>query len=191
MTANVPNITGLILAGGQGSRMGGVDKGLQPFRGKPMVAHVVERLGPQVATIIINANRSLEEYKAHSNLIVQDSLTGFQGPLAGFYAGMEATQTPLMLTVPCDSPFLPLDLAQRMVTTMLAANALVAIAKTGQPVFCLLHICLKNSLADFLSSGQRKIDIWTAQHPCVEVPFDDVHDAFENINTPDDIQRLS
>lgn len=179
-------VTGLVLAGGQGSRMGGVDKGLQPFRGKPMVAHVIERLAPQVGEILINANRNVEAYQAFGHRVVPDSITGFAGPLAGFERGLDYASNELVATVPCDSPFLPTDLVPRLRTALENAAAQLAVAKTGHqahPVFCLMRRDVHQSLREFLGSGQRKIDKWYAALEVVEVPFDDEAQAFMNINT--------
>ena len=179
-------VTGLVLAGGQGSRMGGVDKGLQPFRGKPMVAHVLERLRPQVDEILINANRNVDTYHALGHRVVQDAITGFAGPLAGFERGLDYASGELVATVPCDSPFLPTDLVARLRAALEAASAQLAVAKTGEqahPVFCLMRRSVHASLRDFLGSGQRKIDRWYAALQIVEVAFDDEAGAFMNINT--------
>jgi len=179
-------ITGLVLAGGQGSRMGGVDKGLQAFRGKPMVAHVIERLAPQVGEILINANRNVEAYAAFGYRVVPDSITGFAGPLAGFERGLDCASGELVATVPCDSPFLPADLVSRLRAALEERPAQLAVAKTGDqphPVFCLMRRAVHQSLREFLGSGQRKIDRWYAALEVVEVAFDDEAQAFMNINT--------
>ena len=179
-------VTGLVLAGGQGSRMGGVDKGLQPFRGKSMVAHVIERLAPQVGEILINANRNVEAYQAFGHRVVPDSISGFAGPLAGFERGLDYASHDLVATVPCDSPFLPADLVSRLKAALEKASAQLAVAKTGDqahPVFCLMQRGVHQSLREFLGSGQRKIDRWYAALKVVEVPFDDEAQAFMNINT--------
>jgi molybdopterin-guanine dinucleotide biosynthesis protein A len=179
-------VTGLVLAGGQGSRMGGVDKGLQAFRGKPMVAHVIERFAPQVDEILINANRNAETYAAFGHRVVQDSIAGFAGPLAGFERGLDYASGGLVATVPCDSPFLPADLVSRLRTALEECSAQLSVAKTGDqphPVFCLMRRTVHQSLREFLGSGQRKIDKWYAALEVVEVSFDDEADAFMNINT--------
>jgi molybdopterin-guanine dinucleotide biosynthesis protein A len=179
-------VTGVVLAGGQGSRMGGVDKGLQAFRGKPMVAHVIERLAPQVDEIIVNANRNAEAYGAFGHRVLPDSLTGFAGPLAGFERGLAHARGELVATVPCDSPLLPADLVARLREGLERAGADLAVAKTGDrshPVFCLMRRSVHASLREFLGSGQRKIDRWYAALRVAEVPFDDEAPAFMNINT--------
>lgn len=181
-----PAITGLILAGGRGTRMGEADKGLQAFRGRLMVAHVIERLSPQVGELLINANRNLDQYAAFGHRVLADEVPGFAGPLAGFERGLTHATHPLVVTAPCDSPFLPLDLVARLHAALTAEQADIAMARTGdqvQPVFCLLKRELVSSLREFLASGQRKIDFWTPLHRTVEVDFADVEDAFRNINT--------
>ena len=185
-------VTGVVLAGGQGSRMGGVDKGLQPFRGKPMVAHVIERLSPQVGEIIINANRNVEAYRELGHRVFPDAITGFAGPLAGFERGLDQAKSELVVTAPCDSPFLPLDLVARLRAALERAGAQVAFAKTGDqphPVFCLMLRSVHASLREFLGSGQRKIDRWYAALGAVEVAFDDQPDAFMNINTRSELEE--
>jgi molybdopterin-guanine dinucleotide biosynthesis protein A len=184
------NVTGIVLAGGKGSRMGGVDKGLQPLRGKPMVEWVLARLAPQVAEIIINANQNLPTYEKYGHRVVSDAIGGFAGPLAGLHAGLNAARHPLVVTVPCDSPFLPTDLVQKL-SASLKSNDL-AVAKTGtqpHPVFALMKREVRESLEAFLASGGRKIDAWYAALKVVEVSFDDEADAFRNINTLDELKR--
>lgn len=178
--------TGLILAGGRGTRMGAVDKGLQVFRGQPMVAHVIERLGPQVDEVLINANRNLERYAEFGHRVLPDQIDGFAGPLAGLHIGMTAASHPLIVTAPCDSPFLPLDLVARLHEGLQRDAADLAVARTfdqPHPVFCLAKTALAPHLHAFLASGQRKIDKWYATLKVVEVRFDDEESAFANINT--------
>jgi len=186
-------VTGLVLAGGQGSRMGGVDKGLAPFRGRPLVAHVIERLAPQVDEILVNANRNPADYARFGHRVIADEIPGFAGPLAGFERGLAHARGDLVATVPCDSPFLPADLVSRLRAALEAAGADLAVAKTGaqpHPVFCLMRRGVHASLAQFLASGQRKIDKWYAALAVVEVAFDDEPDAFANINTRDELAGL-
>jgi molybdopterin-guanine dinucleotide biosynthesis protein A len=181
-------VSGIVLAGGQGRRMGGVDKGLVLLRGKPMAQWVLERLAPQVDEILINANQNLEAYAAFGHRVVPDAIGGFAGPLAGLHAGLTAARHPLVVTVPCDSPFLPLDLVARL-GKALGANDL-AVAKTGDqphPVFSLVRRSVLDHLAAFLSSGGRKIDAWYASLRLIEVPFDDEAEAFRNINTREEL----
>jgi len=187
------SVTGLVLAGGQGSRMGGVDKGLAPFRGLPMVVHVLERLAPQVDEILVNANRNPEAYAAFGHRVIADEIPGFAGPLAGFERGLAHARGELVATVPCDSPFLPPDLVARLRAALESAGADLAVAKTGaqaHPVFCLMRRSVHASLGQFLASGQRKIDKWYAALSVVEVAFDDEAGAFANINTRDELADL-
>jgi molybdopterin-guanine dinucleotide biosynthesis protein A len=183
-------VSGIVLAGGMGRRMGGVDKGLKELRGKPMVQHVLERLAPQVDELVINANQNLERYRAFGYRVVADEIGGFAGPLAGLHAGLEAVKHPLAVTAPCDSPFLPLDLVSRL-RDELKDNDL-AVAKTGtqpHPVFALVRRECRDSLQAFLAGGGRKIDAWYAALKVVEVSFDDEADAFRNINTPEELAK--
>jgi molybdenum cofactor guanylyltransferase len=186
-------ITGVVLAGGQGSRMGGVDKGLQPFRGRPMVAHAIERLRPQVDELLVNANRNPEAYAGFGHPVISDEIEGFAGPLAGFERGLAHAGGRLVVTVPCDSPFLPADLVQRLRAGLEANEADIAVARTGDqahPVFCLMRREVLASLQGFLASGQRKIDRWYAELRVAEVAFDDEADAFLNINTREELASL-
>jgi molybdopterin-guanine dinucleotide biosynthesis protein A len=188
-----PEITGIILAGGQGSRMGGVDKGLQIFRGRPMVAHAVERLAPQVGELLINANRNPEAYGQFGHRVIADEIEGFAGPLAGFERGLAHAAGDLVATVPCDSPFLPADLVARLREALEREGADLAVAKTGEqahPVFTLMRRGVHGSLTRFLASGQRKIDRWYGELKVVEVAFDDEADAFLNINTREELATL-
>lgn len=181
-----PRITGLILAGGQGRRMGGVDKGLQRLRGRPLVAWVLDRLRPQVTEVLINANQNQTEYARFGCRVIGDEIGGFAGPLAGLHAGLKANVHPFLVTVPCDSPFLPTDLVQRLHAALVANHADLAVAKTGDqphPVFSLVRESLAGHLAAFLESGGRKIDAWYSSLEVVEVAFDDQAEAFSNINT--------
>ena len=184
------SVTGIVLAGGKGTRMGGVDKGLQPLRGKPMVEWVLARFAPQVAEIIINANQNVPAYEKYGHRVVSDAIGGFAGPLAGLHAGLNAAKHPLVVTVPCDSPFLPSDLVGRLRASMTDHD--LAVAKTGDqahPVFALMKRDVRGSLEAFLASGGRKIDAWYAALNVVEVPFDDEADAFRNINTLEELKR--
>jgi molybdopterin-guanine dinucleotide biosynthesis protein A len=199
------HITGLILAGGRGSRMGGVDKGLQNFNGLPLALHALMRLGPQVDSVMVNANRNLSAYESFGAAVWPDASADFAGPLSGFLVGLERAETPYLLTVPCDTPRLPLDLAQRLAEALTREQADIAMAAAPeqaangetqirtQPVFCLLKIELSESLVKFTHAGGRKIDTWTAQHKTVIVPFDAPRDdplAFANVNTLNELQAL-
>lgn len=176
--------------------MGGVDKGLQNHQGMPLAMHALLRLGSQVGQIMINANRNLGAYESMGAPVWPDALPDYPGPLAGFLAGLEHCETPYLVTVPCDTPGFPLDLVERLAAALVANDADIAMAATVengqmqvQPVFCLMKASLMESLVQFTQSGQRKIDRWTAQHRCVEVPFDDAQ-AFFNANTLAELQQL-
>ena len=199
-----PAITALILAGGRGTRMGGTDKGLQNFRGLPLALHTLMRLQLQSLApqeVLINANRNLSAYESLGVPVWPDSIDGFAGPLAGFLTGLERCETPWLLTVPCDTPLFPLDLVERLFKALADDNADMAMAAAPeadgtvrpQPVFCLLHIDLLESLVKFTQGGGRKIDAWTGQHRCALVPFDLPEDnamAFSNANTLAELQQL-
>lgn len=177
-------VTGLVLAGGQGRRMGGVDKGLQLLHGRPMIVSVLARLAPQVSEIVINANQNLAVYAGFGHRVVPDAIGGYAGPLAGLHAGLGAASHALVLTVPCDSPFLPLDLCARLQEKIDGKD--LAVARTGDqphPVFALVRTQVRENLQRFLAGGGRKIDAWYASLQVVEVPFDDEAEAFRNINT--------
>lgn len=183
-------VTGVVLAGGQGRRMGGVDKGLKPLRGRPMVAWVLERFAPQVDEVLINANQNLERYAEFGYRVVPDRLGGFAGPLAGLHRALGEAAHPLVATVPCDSPFLPADLVARLRAGLEKDQADLAVARTGtqpHPVFCLCRCRLLPHLERFLQGGGRKIDAWYASLRVAEVAFDDEPDAFSNINTPEEL----
>lgn len=187
-------ITGLVLAGGLGRRMGGIDKGLQAFRGEPMVAQVIRRFAPQVDALIVNANQNIERYAAFGHPVVPDVITGYAGPLAGVHAGLHACRTPLLVTSPCDSPFLPLDLVARLREALEREGADLAVARTGEqshPVFSLVHRHVLPGLTDFLDGGGRKVDLWYSALKVVEVSFDDQPDAFANINTLNELAALA
>ena len=198
---NKQDITGIVLAGGRGSRMGGVDKGLQLFNGMPLVKNALTLLKPQVGTMLVNANRNLDTYKALDVPVLVDDLADFAGPLAGFLVGMAHCTTPYLMTVPCDTPCFPADLVTRLSEALLRENADIAMASspddTGklchQPVFCLIKCELLPSLQTFTDGGGRKIGAWASQHRLVRVPFNLLHDdpkAFYNANTLADLQQL-
>jgi molybdopterin-guanine dinucleotide biosynthesis protein A len=196
MALDTDDITGLVLAGGRGSRMGGVDKGLQNHHGMPLALHALMRLQPQVGPMMINANRNLAAYDSMGVPVWPDPLPDFPGPLGGLLAGLEHCETPYLVTVPCDTPNFPPDLVRRLAAALDEAGAEVAMAATledgelrAQPVFALLHASLLESLVAYLHSGQRKIAGWTRQHHCVEVPFEDSA-AFFNANTLAELQQL-
>jgi molybdopterin-guanine dinucleotide biosynthesis protein A len=183
----------VILAGGRGSRMGGVDKGLKVLRGRPMVAWVLERLAPQADEVLINANQNPAAYAAFGHRVIPDEIAGFAGPLAGLHRGLSEAAHDLVATVPCDSPFLPRDLIARLRAAMENAGADLAVAKTGDqphPVFCLCKKGVLPGLSGFLAAGGRKIDAWYSSLKVVEVQFDDQPDAFSNINTVDELRAF-
>ena len=186
-------VTGVILAGGQGRRMGGVDKGLKVLRGKPMVAWVLERFAPQVDEVLINANQNLERYAALGHRVIPDEIAGYAGPLAGLHRGLTEAAHPFVATVPCDSPFLPRDLVPRLRAALERNEAEIAVAKTGEqphPVFCLCRKRVLPGLTDFLAAGGRKIDAWYAKLKVVEVAFNDNPDGFSNINTGEELSAF-
>jgi len=183
-------VTGLVLAGGQGRRMGSVDKGLVLLDGTPMIAHVLARLSPQVGSVVINANQNTERYAAFGHPVVGDEVAGFAGPLAGLHAGMTRATTPYVVTSPCDSPFLPHDLVARLGEGLERERASLAVAYTFEqphPVFALVDRGVLAHLAEFLQGGGRKIDAWYATLAVAAVRFDDEADAFRNINTREEL----
>jgi molybdopterin-guanine dinucleotide biosynthesis protein A len=196
MSISPAQITGLIVCGGRGTRMGGADKGLQSFMDMPLALHALMRLAPQVGEVMINANRNLAAYESFGVPVWPDPIADYQGPLAGWLAGIERCETPYMAVVPCDSPCFPSDLVQRLTEALVREDADIAMAAThedgrvqAQPVFCLLKTSLLESLLQYLNAGERKIDRWTARHRCVQVVFEDVQ-AFANANTLEELQRL-
>jgi len=196
MNIELADITGLVLAGGRGSRMGGVDKGLQTHLGIPLALHALRRLAPQVGSVIINANRNLESYQGLGCPVWPDEPADFSGPLAGMLAGLNHCTTRYLATVPCDSPNFPLDLVERLLQGLLDGDSDIAVACTledgvlrPQPVFCLMRSSLRTSLAAFIESGQRKTGLWSRQHRSTQVLFDD-GSAFFNANTTADLAQL-
>jgi molybdopterin-guanine dinucleotide biosynthesis protein A len=193
---NTEQITGLILAGGRGTRMGHVDKGLQAFRGTPMALHVLMRLQPQVGELMINANQNIGPYESFGVPVWPDEMQGFEGPLAGMQTGLIHCTTEYMVTAPCDSPFLPTDLGAPQGQGVQAADADLAVAVTGaghtrqaHPVFCLMKASLMQHLTDYLRGGGRKIDAWYASLKTAEVHFDE-EAAFRNINTVAELKQF-
>jgi len=186
-------ITGVILAGGQGRRMGTVDKGLRELRGKAMAAWVIERFAPQVDEVLINANQNLDVYARFGYRVIPDEIGGFAGPLAGLQRGLSEASHPLVATSPCDTPFLPADLVARLHAVLENDAAQLAVARTGDqphPVFCVCRRNVLPHLTAFLQQGGRKIDAWYATLKVVEVAFDDQPDAFSNINTPSELSAF-
>ena len=188
--ASAAPLTGVILAGGRARRMGGQDKGLVEYRGRPLLAHVIERLAPQVDALLINANRNRPQYAAFGYPVIADATGGFLGPLAGILAGLQEAPAGLLLTAPCDSPHVSRELAARLAEPLAEAGTEGAVACCEgrmQPVFAILRTALAGPLAAFLQQGGRKIDAFYAAHAIAEVPFEDER-AFRNINTPEDLQ---
>jgi molybdenum cofactor guanylyltransferase len=190
------DITGIVLAGGRGSRMGGVDKGLQNHLGIPLARHALERLAPQVGKIMINANRNLAEYRSMGFPVWPDELPDYPGPLAGMLAGLEHCDTPYLATVPCDTPNFPLDLVERLAHGISGIDGDMATAYTrddgklfSQPVFSLMKASLRDSLSAFVRSGERKTGLWGRAHRCAQVVFDD-DSAFFNVNTLSELEQL-
>lgn len=187
-------ITGVILAGGRGRRMGGADKGLQELAGRPLVQWVLARLAPQVDQVLISANRNLARYRAFGCPVLPDSIGDSAGPLAGLHAALAHSATPLLISAPCDSPFLPIDVARRLHASLVENSAELAVARTGERVhraFCLLRRELLPQIEGFLASGGRRLAEWHASLRVVEVSFDDDANAFGNINTPEDLARCA
>jgi molybdopterin-guanine dinucleotide biosynthesis protein A len=192
----ITEITGLILAGGRGTRMGGVDKGLQTLAGQPMAQHALQRLRPQVQHLLINANQNLAAYRAFGVPVVPDAMPDFAGPLAGLQTGLIHCATPYLVTVPCDSPLLPTDLVARLACALEAQDAELAVAQTGHgsksqlhPVFCLIKTSLLPSLTRYLESGGRRVEAWQTSHRLAAVHFDN-EAAFSNINTLDELRLI-
>ena len=186
-------VTGVILAGGRAKRMGGVDKGLVPVNGRPMIAWVIDALRPQVSAVLINANRNHERYGEFGSDVVDDGDSDFRGPLAGMASGMRAARTPWIAVVPCDSPLIHGRLVARLYEAAVASGSRVAAAHDGkrlQPVFALLACDLLDDLAGYLDDGERKIDRWYARHRFESVDFSDAAESFANVNAPEDREAL-
>ena len=192
--ASAPDqVTGVILAGGRATRMGGVDKGLVEIHGRPMIAWVIDTLRPQVAEVLINANRNRDRYAEFGSRVIDDGDSDFRGPLAGMVSGMRAARTPWVAIVPCDSPLIVSHLVQRLCDAAAASGSRIAVAHDGerlQPVCALLSCDLLDDLAGYLDDGERKIDRWYARHGYATVDFSDVAASFANINAPDDRRAL-
>ena len=191
-------LTGVILAGGRARRMGGRDKGLLELGGEPLAVRAARLLAPQAGRLIVNANRNRQRYAEllagfTDARVIGDDLDGFLGPLAGMLAALEATDTDYVLTVPCDSPLLRADYAERMHAALAAAGAELAVAHDGerlQPVFALLHRALAADLRAALAGGERKIDRWYARQRMTTADFSDAPELFRNVNTPEELAAL-
>jgi molybdopterin-guanine dinucleotide biosynthesis protein A len=190
------DITGLVLAGGRGSRMGGVDKGLQCYEGIPLAQYALLRLLPQVGPAMINANRNLDVYRSMGVPVWPDEVSDYPGPLAGMLSGLAHCETPYLVTVPCDAPNYPLDLVSRLARGLSEINGDLATAYTratdrlfAQPVFTLMHVSVQSGLRDFIASGQRKTGLWASAHRSAKVVFDDEAE-FMNLNTLIELEQL-
>ena len=187
------SISSILLAGGRATRMGGVDKGLVVLQQEALTAHVIARLKSQVDEIFISANREIETYKTFGYPVLQDANADFIGPLAGFFLGLQNAQYDYVLTVPCDSPLLPLDLAERLLSGMSASGADIAVASSDEnshPVFCLMKKSVLPSLLAYIERGERKVSAWQKSQQLVEVDFSDCSEAFTNLNTFDDLAAV-
>ena len=187
-------IDAVILAGGMARRMGGDDKGLVELNGEAMIKHTIDRIKPQVKEILINANRNQTRYAEFGFKVISDEHSGFLGPLAGMITAMGQTDADYLLVVPCDCPLLPLDLVPRMLAVIEAEKAEIAVASDGeyeQPVVLLLKPSLRDSMKAFLEAGERKVDFWYIKHHFVVATFADQPNAFVNVNTPEQKQRLA
>lgn len=186
-------ISAIILSGGRATRMNGVDKGLVLLQQKPLIQHVIDCLVPQVDEILINANREITQYQTFGYLVLQDEVEDFLGPLAGFSLGLQHAKHDYLLTVPCDSPLLPLDLAQRLMAGLIENKADIAVASSddsAHPVFCLCRKSVLPSLMDYLQQGERRVSTWQKSQKYIEVDFSDVTDAFINLNTFEELTAL-
>jgi len=186
-------LTALILAGGEARRMDGQDKGMIKLNDKPLIEHVLTAISPQVGYMVINANRNLDHYAGYGCPVITDEFAGFQGPLAGMASGLRTVDTPFMVTVPCDSPFIPNDLVKRLYLSLLQEDAEISVAKDDQrlhPVFSLMKTTVLDSLLDFLKGGERKIDRWFDHHKLAIADFSDEPDTFVNINTPEELANI-
>jgi molybdopterin-guanine dinucleotide biosynthesis protein A len=196
MNIEISDITGLILAGGRGSRMGGVDKGLQEHLGVPLALHALRRLAPQVGSVMINANRNLDVYESMGVPVWPDEIPDYAGPLAGMLAGLAHCDTPYLATVPCDTPNFPLDLVERLCRGLVEIDGEMAMAFTRedgaerrQPVFSLMKTSVRASLASYVAGGQGNVGFWAGRQHCARVVFED-GSAFFNANTPADLAQL-
>ena len=190
---NKHNVTAVILAGGKGRRMDGKDKGLVDFVNRPLIEYVIDAIKPQVETIILNANRNQEQYSQYGYPVISDALLDYQGPLAGFISALKSSTTSHIATLPCDGPFLPKDLVERLILALTDSDAEIAVAHDGdrmQPVYSLIPTTLINSLNSFLDTGERKIDLWYKQHRVALADFSDCPETFRNINTAEQRDRL-
>lgn len=191
MIPQINNITGLVIAGGRGTRMGGQDKGLIKWQGRALVEHVLERISPQVHQLLINANRNQAQYEQYGYPVCTDQWQDYRGPLAGILSGLKACQTQWLLCVPCDAPLLPTDLNEKLCTAVHEQDRKIAFVDDGkrqQPLFCLLHRDLAPALEAFLDNGDRGVFYWMKQLNPALVDYSDQPESFANFNHPEDLQ---
>ena len=193
MSISLDDITGVILAGGMGRRMGGVDKGLRNFKSAPMALHAMMRLNGQVSSLCINANRNIGVYEGFGAEVVCDIQPDYAGPLAGMHAALSHTNVQFLVTVPCDVPLFPLNLVAKLSEPFEQNVGLMLTVAATQgrhhPVFCMMRSELLPSMEEFLRKGGRKIDAWYANIPHQAVEFDD-EAAFHNVNTIEELKEL-
>ena len=185
-------ISAVILAGGLARRMNGADKGLQLLHNKPLVSHILERLSPQVSQISINANRSLSEYAQFGMLVFHDEIDGFQGALSGMLTALRQATTDYVLFVPCDCPYLPLNLIEKLKSAVENQAVLAAYAHDGErdhPTFCLLSCQLLTALEDYLARGERRILFFMREQGAAKVDFSEQKAAFRNFNTLEELKQ--
>ncbi len=190
---NRPKITGVVLSGGLSRRMGGQEKALLKLKGKTMIRYTLEKLGPQVNTLIINANQHTEQYQQYGYPVIGDQFGNFDGPLAGIYTALSYSNDPFLMVVPCDSPLISDNLVERLYSGICNSKSLIAVAHDGerlQPVFALISNQLNSSLESYLKTGQRKLDSWYVENRAAIVDFSDAKEMFLNINTAEDLVAL-
>lgn len=190
MPVTPDDITVVILAGGKGRRMGGKDKGLVTFKSSELIRHVIDAISQQTGKIIINANRNLDQYRSFGYPVVEDTLSGFQGPLSGFLAAMSFVDTRYILTLPCDGPVVTDDYLTSMLQVLNDSGSDLVVASDGhrmQPVYALIPVSLQQDLEQFLQAGERKIDLWYARHRVTQAVFPAALGFFTNINTPEEL----
>jgi len=195
MAITKKNITAVILAGGKGRRLEGQDKGFVEINNKPLIEYVIERIQPQVKSVMINANRNQQRYKNYGHPVISDDLSDFQGPLAGIATAMNTAKTSHILTLPCDAPLIPDDLVSKMLSMLSkhAAPDSIVVAHDGtrlQSIHALIPVFLLQNLQDFLNNGQRKVEDWYQQHSLISADFSDNAQAFRNINTQKQRQEV-
>jgi len=185
------SITGIILAGGRSRRMDGNDKGLLPLNNRAMIEYVIETLSPQVDEVLISANRNQEDYSRFGYTVITDQIEGYVGPLAGMASAIQACNSEFILTAPCDGPWVPADLAERLLSQLKKEGSSVSSAHDGerlQPVFTLIHRRLLPSILSYLESGERRLGYWVKQQKPALTDFSDQPEAFFNVNSPAELK---